>query len=318
MAFISGTPDDDVIHGTSSADTINGFDGHDRLFGEGGNDTLNGWGGDDRLDGGIGPDKMNGGPGNDLFIVDDPGDQIFDIGNSGIDTVEVRFAYTLPKHNLDPYAGASVDNTPALENLTLTGSAAINGTGNAVANIIIGNGAANILSGKDGDDTLDGRLGNDVVHGEAGDDRLRVAGLGSDLAHGGDGIDTLVVDYGDTADAIVRAAEADGDYNGSGTFRNAAGTRKATYSGIERLDVTTGSGNDDLIGADGSDTFRSGAGADEVDGGAGDDVIEGGDGDDILAGGIGTDTASYASAGAAVTVSLGLGSQDTGGAGVDV
>ena len=34
-----------------------------------------------------------------------------------------------------------------LENLTLTGAAAINGTGNAKDNVITGNGANNVLSG---------------------------------------------------------------------------------------------------------------------------------------------------------------------------
>ena len=41
-----------------------------------------------------------------------------------------------------------------LENLTLTGAAAINGTGNAKDNVIIGNGANNVLTGLDGNDTL--------------------------------------------------------------------------------------------------------------------------------------------------------------------
>jgi Ca2+-binding RTX toxin-like protein len=48
-----------------------------------------------------------------------------------------------------------------VENLTLTGITAINGTGNTVANIITGNTANNTLSGGAANDTLTGGLGAD-------------------------------------------------------------------------------------------------------------------------------------------------------------
>ena len=68
---------------------------------------------------------------------------------------------------------------------------------------------------------------------------------------------------------------------------------------------TTGtSGADSLTGGSGSDKLVGLAGADQLDGGAGDDVLEGGLGADRLIGGTGRDTASYALAGAAVTVDL--------------
>jgi Ca2+-binding RTX toxin-like protein len=59
-----------------------------------------------------------------------------------------------------------------VEKLTLLGAAAINGTGNSLANILTGNAAANIL---------DGGLGNDKL----------VAGNGKDTLIGGIGVDTL-------------------------------------------------------------------------------------------------------------------------------
>ncbi len=67
---------------------------------------------------------------------------------------------------------ASVTTTlPAnVENLTLTGNAAIDGTGNA------GN---NILTGNSGNNTLTGGAGNDILTGLGGKDTL-VGGLGSD------------------------------------------------------------------------------------------------------------------------------------------
>ena len=86
-----------------------------------------------------------------------------------------------------------------VENLTLTGTAAINGTGNGLNNTITGNSAANTLNGlagndtlngMAGDDTLDGGLGNDTLNGGVGNDTLK-GGLGNDRILGGKGIDTL-------------------------------------------------------------------------------------------------------------------------------
>ena len=68
-----------------------------------------------------------------------------------------------------------------LENLTLVG-AALNGTGNAVANTITGNAGNNTLDGGAGNDTLNGGAGNDTLNG----------GIGNDLLTGGIGLDLFV------------------------------------------------------------------------------------------------------------------------------
>lgn len=99
-----------------------------------------------RLDGGLGIDKMLGGLGNDTYVVDNTGDTLTENVGSGTDTVESAVSWTL---------GANI------ENLTLTGTAAVNGTGNALGNVIIGNLAANILNGGDGNDILTGGEGAD-------------------------------------------------------------------------------------------------------------------------------------------------------------
>ena len=70
---------------------------------------------------------------------------------------------------------------PKIENLTLSGVADLNGTGNSAVNVLTGNDGANILSGLAGNDTIDGGLGNDIIDG----------GLGNDLLTGGGGIDTF-------------------------------------------------------------------------------------------------------------------------------
>ena len=89
-----------------------------------------------------------------------------------------------------------------LENLTLTG-AAVNGTGNTLANTIIGNGAANDLRGIGGADTLNGGGGADDYNyfatsesNSAAQDRiLSFTGIG---AAGGDQIDVSVIDANTT------------------------------------------------------------------------------------------------------------------------
>jgi Ca2+-binding RTX toxin-like protein len=87
---------------------------------------------------------------------------------------------------------AAVTTTLAtnVENLTLTGAAAINGTGNAGNNVLIGNSANNILAGNAGNDTLNGNAGNDSLIGGDGNDLL-FGGAGNDTLTGGTGNDTL-------------------------------------------------------------------------------------------------------------------------------
>ena len=69
-----------------------------------------------------------------------------------------------------------------LENLTLLGAGAINGTGNGSANAMSGNSAVNTLSGGSGNDTLAGGQGNDILNGGTGNDLFQfLRGDGQDL-----------------------------------------------------------------------------------------------------------------------------------------
>ncbi|PSF34929.1 hypothetical protein C7H19_18145 [Aphanothece hegewaldii CCALA 016] len=149
---------------TSGNDTINGTANNDNLTGLAGNDTINGLAGNDTLDGGVGNDSLIGGIGNDTYIVDSASDFVTENSNEGTDTVQSSVTYTLGNN---------------LENLILTGTAAINGTGNTLNNTITGNTVNNNLNGGTGNDTLIGGTGNDTLIGGTGNDSL-TGGTGLD------------------------------------------------------------------------------------------------------------------------------------------
>lgn len=138
-----------------SIENLTGSAFNDRLTGNTLNNVLDGKAGNDTLRGWSGADTMIGGLGNDTYFVENAKDVVIEKLNEGTDIVSSNVTYTLPVH---------------VENLTLTGVAAINGTGNSQNNIITGNSAANQLDGGSGNDTLDGGLGVDKLTGGRGND----------------------------------------------------------------------------------------------------------------------------------------------------
>jgi Ca2+-binding RTX toxin-like protein len=116
--------------------------------GNGANNVITGNAANNILDGGAGTDTLIGGTGNDIYIVDSTTDTITENVGEGTDTIQSSVTYTI----------AALAN---VEYLTLTGTTAINGTGNAANNVITGNSANNTLTGGLGKDTLTGGLGVD-------------------------------------------------------------------------------------------------------------------------------------------------------------
>lgn len=180
----NGTGNDlgNAINGNNQVNTLTGLDGNDTLKGHGGADVLIGGLGNDRIFGGAGIDDMQGGVGNDVYNVDHASDVITELAGEGNERVESSVSYTISAN---------------IEDLTLLGAGAINGTGNDDANILTGNGNANTLSGggandiiygAGGGDALFGGDGDDVLKGQDGDDSLH-GDAGRDQLFGGDGAD---------------------------------------------------------------------------------------------------------------------------------
>ncbi|MDC8774565.1 hypothetical protein, partial [Roseateles albus] len=142
-----------------------------------------------------------GGAGDDTYLVDNSSDSIIESESGDVDTVIASAFYALPAN---------------VENLTLNSNFAwfdanIDGTGNALANVIVGNDGNNILAGLDGDDTLISGLGRDSLVGGAGDDDI-FAESGGDILQGGIGNDEyLVKRVSDEKYDIYEAGSGDGN-----------------------------------------------------------------------------------------------------------
>lgn len=74
-----------------------------------------------------------------MYVVAQSTDVVTESANQGVDTVQASVTYTLGND---------------VENLTLTGTSALNATGNALANVLAGNSGNNTLLGNAGDDLL--------------------------------------------------------------------------------------------------------------------------------------------------------------------
>ncbi|MDB9451846.1 calcium-binding protein, partial [Dolichospermum circinale] len=116
--------------------------------GNAGNNVITGNSANNTLDGGAGNDTLIGGTGDDIYIVDSITDIITENANGGTDTIQSSVTFSIATN---------------VENLTLTGTTAINGTGNAGNNIITGNGVNNTLTGGLGVDRFDYRTLADSV-----------------------------------------------------------------------------------------------------------------------------------------------------------
>jgi Ca2+-binding RTX toxin-like protein len=249
-------PRDDlhVVEGTDDGEILVGGDGHWKLIGHGGNDEL--WD-----DGGIA--DMDGGSGDDTFYVTNSGDTITENVDEGTDLVQSSVDWTLG------------DN---VENLTLNGTDALVGVGNALDNVLYGNGGADTLSGGDGNDTLFDGGGSAKLIGGTGDDLYLVYNANTQIVEQADeGIDTVqtAVDYALGANVENLTVVDDASVTAIG---NDLGNILTANNAGDLLDGQDG--DDELDGGDGDDTLIGGAGDDSLYGSLGANLLEGGLGDD--------------------------------------
>jgi len=254
------------------------------------------------LDGGLGADTLSGGAGDDTYIVDNVGDKVVELANGGKDLVKSSVTYTLGD---------------AVENLTLTGTAAINGTGNALANVINGNAGNNVLNGGSGADTMTGGAGSDtylidnigdiVNEGfNAGIDRVNssitytltanveqlmltgnaaINGTGNALdnsLYGNAGVNVLAGGKGNDTYYVQNTGDTVVELVGDGTDDVNSSVNYTLPANVENLTLTSsaisGTGN---------------AGNNSLYGNAGNNILEGGAGKDLLTGGAGNDTFKF-------------------------
>jgi Ca2+-binding RTX toxin-like protein len=247
------------------------------LTGNSGNNVLDGGNGNDTLDGGAGADTLTGGAGNDTYVVDNAADTVDEVtGGGGTDLVQASVSYVL---------GTDV------ENLTLTGTAAINGTGNGLNNTLTGNGAANTLLGYGGADTLTGGAGSDTYGVDnAGDVVVENASEGTDTVNS-----YITYTLGANVENLTLNEAAAVNGTGNGLNNTLTGNSAAnTLSGMDGNDyLPGGSGNDTLNGGNDNDSLDGGSGNDTLDGGDGNDLLNGWADADTLTGGTGTDTFAF-------------------------
>ncbi|MFT3736412.1 MAG: calcium-binding protein [Rhodocyclaceae bacterium] len=215
---------------------IQGSAGEDSLYGDNRNDTL---------DGGADADLMVGNAGDDVYLVNNENDLVWEYAGEGNDTVISSVTYQL---------------TYQVENLTLTGLTASRGTGNNSANILLGNAAANTLEGLEGDDTLDGKSGDDTL----------VGGTGNDL---------YIVNSGQ--DQIMELEEEGSDsVQSSVSYALSSHVENLLLMGLGNLEGTGNEISNLIAGNDGSNVLYGMEGNDTLDGGLGNDWLIGGTGDD--------------------------------------
>jgi Ca2+-binding RTX toxin-like protein len=211
--------------------------------GNAGNNIITGNTVNNILNGGAGNDTLIGGLGNDIYQVDSTTDVITENASEGTDTIQSSVTYTI----------ASLAN---IENLTLTASSVINGTGNAGNNILTDNTANNTLNSGDGNDTLNGGTGVDAL----------IGGLGNDIYQVDSTTDVITENANEGTDTIQSSVTY--------TIASLANIENLTLTGSSVINGTGNAANNSLNGNTANNTLNGGDGNDSINGGAGNDILQ--------------------------------------------
>ncbi|MFZ2724979.1 MAG: calcium-binding protein [Methylococcaceae bacterium] len=190
-----------ILEGDDTNNLLKGGKGNDVLYGSAGNDTLTG---------GAGADTMAGGVGGDIYYVDNINDVVIENPTTAIKSVAEKSIIHWDDPPPPPVdtINSTVDRVlPSnVENLMLTGTAPLIGTGNELNNVLTGNAGNNALDSLSGNDTLIGGGGNDTLNG--GDD--------SDVMTGGTGNDVYL--FSNVFNSTTRETITDMNASGNDTI----------------------------------------------------------------------------------------------------
>jgi Ca2+-binding RTX toxin-like protein len=231
--------------------------------------------GDDILNGGAGADSMSGGLGNDLYFVDNAGDQVFEAANQGNDVVYASQSFALG-------TGQSAET---LSTSDATGASSLNLTGNALAQTIIGNAGANVLTGGGGADYLLGLGGDDTLVGNADANSTLQGGTGDDWYYVNRTGDSVLESAGEGSDRVYASVSftlSNGQEVETLAAANAGATSALNLTGNNLGQFISGNARaNTLIGGGGSD-YLLGLGGDDILVGNADaaSTLQGGTGDD--------------------------------------
>jgi Ca2+-binding RTX toxin-like protein len=179
----------------------------------------------------LGNDRLEGRGGDDIYGVNTTSDVVIEAVNAGTDQIRSTVSYTLSAN---------------VENLTLQGTSAINGTGNDLGNRLVGNSAANILKGGIGADVLDGSAGKDTLTGGTEFDTF-VFKKGE---ISGDIITDFIGNGANAGDRLIFQGFTSGSLKNSGdiwTVTDGAYTATFQLTGISSLHTTDYEFRNDLI-----------------------------------------------------------------------
>ena len=318
--IIDGGSGDDYIDGGEGDDSLTGGTGIDKIIGGLGNDTLDGGLESDELFGSSGADRItfslndviaDGGSGSDTLI-------ITELANLRPVTIliqedkayfETTFAPTIKNilnfENFETTLSNDFLITDASDTISI-----ITGSG---ADVIQSYGSDVLIQTGAGSDTIYKHEGNGVIETGSGDDFVTLLNTGLtsvsledgddeisirsqfDIVDGGLGSDTLLISDIWVYPNVIFSLQAGAIYSefpdlfAANYQMSIKQIENITYDGDLAMTlvgddlsniISSGSGDDLLIGEGGDDTISGGIGNDEIKGGAGFDTLSGGEGDD--------------------------------------
>jgi len=313
---VIGTNDNDTISGNTENNQIWGNDGDDIIAGSFElEETLNYGQGDDNYYGGKGEDTIYVGVGNDYID-----------GGEGIDTVNYSrvqlntgITVDLSKDGIEQDMGAAgKDTLKSIEGIVGTVSNDYI-TGSSANNVIDGSGGNDILLGYQVDDIatvvsgtnyeikLGTTSGDNTIRGGSGNDTIYVY-EGNDIVVGGEHNDTLIIKS--TKDTQINFLTNTFEIGNLNTVTNVF-TQMYASEVYSMENITTQSGNDNIVGSlekniiktgEGNDTVYVKDGENIVNTGTGNDYIVSGQSVDTIDGGEGNDTVDYVEVGESIYI----------------